>query len=88
MFFEPPPAREELTSPPRPALPAWSAPPGTELGAATTADRVLARGPDVVVAQPFEFAVEWPLGGIGLTFTELDGAAVVSAARRSAPYWP
>ncbi|MDA0647027.1 MULTISPECIES: hypothetical protein [Nonomuraea] len=205
MFFEPPPAREELTSPPRPALPAWSAPPGTELGAATTADRVLARGPNVAVAlstirafstgcllnvevvlrqgdlspevfwdlqmslypfarirsagdrlpdrllrfgvrypggakattieanghilpgqgppagpllswlpvggamrgghdlagnsmalwlwplppaEPFEFAVEWPLGGIGLTFTELDGATVVSAARRSAPYWP
>jgi len=39
-------------------------------------------------AEPFEFAVEWPLGGIDLTFTELDGAAIVAAAPRSAYYWP
>jgi hypothetical protein len=39
-------------------------------------------------AEPFEFAVEWPLGGIDLTFTELDGAAIVAAAPRSAFYWP
>jgi hypothetical protein len=39
-------------------------------------------------AESFEFAVEWPLGGIGLTITELDGAAIVAAASRSAPYWP
>ena len=35
-----------------------------------------------------EFAVEWPFGGIELTFTELDGAAIVAAASRSAYYWP
>ncbi|GAA3420253.1 hypothetical protein [Streptosporangium vulgare] len=39
-------------------------------------------------AEDFEFAVEWPLGGIELTFVELDGAAIVSAAGRSARYWP
>ena len=39
-------------------------------------------------AEPFEFAVEWPFGGIDLTFAELDGAAIVAAARRSARYWP
>jgi hypothetical protein len=39
-------------------------------------------------AENFEFAVEWPLGGIGLTVVELDGAAIVSAAVRSADYWP
>ena len=39
-------------------------------------------------AEGFEFAVEWPFGGIGLTITELDGAAIVAAASRSAPYWP
>jgi hypothetical protein len=39
-------------------------------------------------AEPFEFAAEWPLGGIDLTFTELDGAAIVAAAPRSAFYWP
>ncbi|MGR6913166.1 hypothetical protein ACU635_02800 [[Actinomadura] parvosata] len=38
--------------------------------------------------EPFELAVEWPLGGIGLTIVELDGAAIAEAARRSAPYWP
>jgi hypothetical protein len=39
-------------------------------------------------AREFEFAVEWPFAGIGLTIVGLDGAAIVSAARRSAPYWP
>jgi len=39
-------------------------------------------------AEPFEFAVEWPFGGIELTITELDGAAIVAAAGRSARYWP
>jgi hypothetical protein len=39
-------------------------------------------------AGPFEFAVEWPFGGIDLTFAEFDGAAVVAAAGRSARYWP
>jgi hypothetical protein len=39
-------------------------------------------------AEEFEFAAEWPLGGIALTIVELDGAAVVSAAERSARYWP
>jgi hypothetical protein len=38
--------------------------------------------------EKFEFAVEWPFGGIGLTLVEIDGAAIVSAAERSAPYWP
>jgi hypothetical protein len=35
-----------------------------------------------------EFAVEWPFGRIGLTLVEIDGAAIVSAAQRSAHYWP
>ena len=39
-------------------------------------------------AETFEFAVEWPLGGIELTIAELDGAAIVAAAGRSANYWP
>jgi hypothetical protein len=39
-------------------------------------------------AETFEFAVEWPLGGIDLTIAELDGAAIVAAAARSAHYWP
>ncbi len=39
-------------------------------------------------AETFEFAVEWPFGGIGLSVVELDGAAVVAAAARSASYWP
>jgi hypothetical protein len=39
-------------------------------------------------AESFEFAVEWPFGGIGLTIIELDGAAIVAAAGRSAYYWP
>lgn len=39
-------------------------------------------------AEAFEFAVEWPFGGVGLTIIELDGAAIVAAASRSASYWP
>lgn len=39
-------------------------------------------------AEHFEFAVEWPFGGIGLTFAELDGAAIVAAASRPFYYWP
>jgi hypothetical protein len=39
-------------------------------------------------AEAFEFAVEWPLGGIELTTIELDGAAIVTAAKRSGYYWP
>jgi hypothetical protein len=39
-------------------------------------------------AETFEFAVEWPFGGIELTIAELDGAAIVAAAGRSARYWP
>jgi hypothetical protein len=39
-------------------------------------------------AETFELAVEWPLGGIELTITELDGAAITAAAGRSAHYWP
>lgn len=39
-------------------------------------------------AEAFEFAVEWPLGGIELTIIELDGAAIAAAASRSAFYWP
>jgi hypothetical protein len=39
-------------------------------------------------AEPFEFAVEWPFGGVELTFAELDGAAIVAAAGQSARYWP
>jgi hypothetical protein len=38
--------------------------------------------------ETFEFAVEWPFGGIGLTIIELDGAAIVAAAGRSASCWP
>lgn len=39
-------------------------------------------------AANFEFAVEWPLGGIGLTIAELDGLAIVAAAGRPSYYWP
>jgi hypothetical protein len=39
-------------------------------------------------AEAFEFAVEWPFGGIELTIAGLDGAAIGAAAGRSADYWP
>lgn len=39
-------------------------------------------------AETFEFAAEWPFGGIQLSIIELDGAAITAAARRSARYWP
>lgn len=39
-------------------------------------------------AEPVEFAVEWPIAGIGLTIVEIDGAAVLRAAAESARYWP
>jgi hypothetical protein len=39
-------------------------------------------------AEAFDFAVEWPFGGIGLSIVELDGAAIAAAAPRSASYWP
>ena len=39
-------------------------------------------------AETFQFAVEWPFGGIELTIAELDSAAIAAAARRSAYYWP
>ena len=32
--------------------------------------------------------MEWPLGGIGLTIAELDGAAIAAAASRPSYYWP
>lgn len=32
--------------------------------------------------------MEWPFGGIELSIAELDGAAIVAAASRSAYYWP
>lgn len=36
----------------------------------------------------FEFAVEWPLGGIAETIVELDGATIAAAAARPGYYWP
>ncbi|MEO3813021.1 hypothetical protein ABGB17_28800 [Sphaerisporangium sp. B11E5] len=36
----------------------------------------------------FEFAVEWPSCGVPLTFTALDGQAIVAAAGRARPFWP
>lgn len=39
-------------------------------------------------AEAFEFAAEWPFGGIQLSIIELDGAAITAAASRSASYWP
>ena len=39
-------------------------------------------------AEVFEFAAEWPFGGIGLTIIELDGAPIAAAASRSGSYWP
>ena len=39
-------------------------------------------------AEAFEFAVEWPIGGIDLTIAQFDGAAIAAAASRSAHYWP
>jgi hypothetical protein len=38
-------------------------------------------------AQPLQVAAEWPLGGIELTITELDGAELAAAATRSTNYW-
>jgi hypothetical protein len=39
-------------------------------------------------AAGFEFAVEWPFGGIAETIVELDGAAIAAAATRRSYYWP
>jgi hypothetical protein len=39
-------------------------------------------------AGPFDFAVEWPFGGITETLVELDGAAIAVAAAHPAYYWP
>lgn len=39
-------------------------------------------------AESFDFATEWPFGGIELTITDLDGAAIAAAAERSGRYWP
>ncbi|MEV4804356.1 hypothetical protein AB0K18_30510 [Nonomuraea sp. NPDC049421] len=36
----------------------------------------------------FEFAVEWPVGGIGLSIVELDGGAIAAAAQQAVSYWP
>jgi hypothetical protein len=205
MFFEPL-AQEETTRPPKPGLPAWSAPPAEEMGATVISRLVLARTPNVAMTLPtieafstgclinvdiamrrqtlssddfqalqlsvfphmitglgagqlpdqllrfgvrfadgtkattvgqrldltelpqdpppgprlsmlpdmslrsgdedadvtivglwlwpspprdgFEFAVEWPSGGIELTIVELDGAAIADAAQQAIPYWP
>ncbi|MEU8378811.1 hypothetical protein [Streptosporangium sp. NPDC048865] len=38
--------------------------------------------------ETFELAVEWPAGGIELSISLLDGAAVAAAAERSVAYWP
>ncbi|MER6829015.1 hypothetical protein ABT352_23750 [Streptosporangium sp. NPDC000563] len=38
--------------------------------------------------ETFELGVEWPSAGIELSIATLDGAAIVSAAERSVPYWP
>jgi hypothetical protein len=38
--------------------------------------------------ETFELGVEWPAGGIELSIIVLDGAAIVSAAEQSVPYWP
>ena len=90
MFFEPEPAGEE---PARrwPEIPPWSGPPALEAGVPLAVARTVARSDNVVVLLPpagnFEFAVEWPLGGIELTIAELDGAAIAAASQPSY-YWP
>jgi hypothetical protein len=38
-------------------------------------------------AQRLEFAAEWPLGGLALTFTELDGATIAAAGQHPRHYW-
>jgi hypothetical protein len=38
--------------------------------------------------QPFLLVVEWPVAGVPLTQTELDGAAIVQAARAAEQLWP
>jgi hypothetical protein len=80
--------------PTRPRLSSWPASSGSaaawfhgapmEMGFSNTALWLWPLPP----AETFEFAVEWPLGGIDLTFSELDGAAIVSAAPASDFYWP
>jgi hypothetical protein len=39
-------------------------------------------------AEPIEFAVEWPIAGIGLSTVEVDGVAIRTAASGSPRYWP
>jgi hypothetical protein len=38
-------------------------------------------------AETFEFAAEWPAGGIELAIIELDGRAINAAAERSVDFW-
>ncbi len=98
MFFEPLPADEATSAATLPESPPWSGPPAPETGGG--AGRRHARPGEVGLsrfglwlwplppAEAFQFAVEWPLGGIELTIAELDGAAIATAATGSAYYWP
>lgn len=55
-------------------------------GETIDSDRTLWLWP-LPVPRPFELAVEWPLLGVDLTFTSLDGEAIVAAAARARPFW-
>jgi hypothetical protein len=39
-------------------------------------------------AETFDFVIEWPIAQIGLSRTQIDGAAVNAAAAHAEPYWP
>jgi hypothetical protein len=70
-----------------PLLSLWPSGSGMRGGGAFGLDRITLWLWPLPPAENFEFAVEWPLGGIELTIVELDGAAIAAAAERSTEFW-
>jgi len=98
MFFEPLPVGEVTATGGfrLPDRPLWSGPPPLETGAVNSGMHGRELGFSgfglwlwpLPPAETFEFAAEWPFGGIELSIIELDGSAITAAASRSASYWP
>jgi hypothetical protein len=83
-----PPHRERRDSPPAGPLLSWRpASSGTRRGGEGFINFGLWLWP-LPPPATFEFAVEWPLGGIEFTIAELDGRPIVEAASQPSYYWP